>query len=99
MMLTNRSILLAKYTIGSYNKVYDLLHDKYNLKLIVYLNAINKNKYSKELQGFLDQSRPGLLHYVDGKYSNTDFEWTGSSYRLKKTGKYYKLPMVTPAEG
>lgn len=99
MMLTNRSILLAKYTIASYNKVFDLLHDKYDLRLIVYLNAINKNKYESDLSFILDHSRPGLLLFVEGKYSNTDFKWTGSNYQLKGTEKYYKLPMVTPAEG
>ena len=98
MMLTNRSILLSKYTIGSYNKVYKLLHDKYDIRLTCYLNAINMEKYGDYLRNLSNITLP-FLNLVHGKYLNTDFEWTGTRYRIKGSDKMYPLPMVTPAEG
>lgn len=103
MMLTNRSIMLAKYTIGSYKKVWDLLHNDYDMRLICYLNAINKSKwggYLDDIQRDVNNSKyPGFLLFVDGKFSNEDFEWTGTCYQVKGSDKCYPLPMVFPAEG
>lgn len=101
MMLTNRSVLMAKYTIGSYKSVYNLLNDKYDLKLTCYLNAVNKQKWGRQLIDIQkDMSQcPGFLWFVDGKYSSEEFVWEGSYYQVEGSSKHYKLPMVTPAEG
>lgn len=100
MMLTNRSMLLAKYTIASYAKVYDRLKDDYEIKLICYLNAINYEKYQDCLDSII-KSKPfcDFVQFVEGKYGNKQFEWVGNQYRVKGTNRYYPLPMITPSEG
>lgn len=90
MILTNRTVYLAKYTIKSYLKVFKALSSKYNIKLKVYLNCINIDKYEKEISKW---NKYKFIELIHSKNKNSDFQWTESKYILKSNGQIYLHPM------
>lgn len=96
MMLTNRSVYLAKYTVKSYHKVYEKLKDKYDIQLTVYLNSINYSKYENNIRKLSTYS---FVVLRESATKASDFIWKNDHYLSKSNGLRYTLPMERMSEG
>ena len=77
MMLTNRSIYLAHYTIRSYVKVYVKMKSEYDIQLTIYLNAINYSKYQSEIDEF---EKYPFVKLIKSASRKDDFVFNGKHY-------------------
>ncbi len=96
MMLTNRSIYLAHYTIRSYVKVYVKMKSEYDIQLTIYLNAINYSKYQSEIDEF---EKYPFVKLIKSASRKDDFVFNGKHYVSKSNGFQYTLPMERMSEG
>lgn len=92
MVVTNRTIYIADYSIKSYKTAVNKLSIDYSVILRVFLNCIDKERYQSYLEKW------GKINYVKLEYSlfnKTDFKEINGGYFNTKTNKTYLFPMLT----